>query len=296
MERTGIVGIGRMGGWMAQNLLKKGYPLICYDVRRDAVEEMVKKGAKGAVSLKDVAVNSDIVFAMVVNASQLRNITIEKDGLFQYMKSGSVLVITSTVSPKDVRDISEKAAEKGIDLIDAPVSGAQAKAKDGTMTLMAACRDIVWERCREVLETVGSGVVHVSDDPGIGQVFKAVNQMLVMVNKAMTAEVVLLAERAGADLGRLVEVIKNSRGNSVIFENTVQKYIDRDFSPAAALSISRKDLSIAFGIAEECRTPIPVTKTVLDLYSEADERGWGQEDQSAIMRLYEDMCDERKEA
>jgi 3-hydroxyisobutyrate dehydrogenase-like beta-hydroxyacid dehydrogenase len=227
---------------------------------------------------------------MLRDYAQLEYVTLCKDGLFDWMKPGSVLIVTSTLAPADIRKIYEEAKKRGIEMVDAPVSGGRARAEDGTMCLMAACTNEVWERCQEVMATVGSDVIHVDERPGNGQVFKAANQILVMANNSLTAEVILMAEKAGVNTQTLADVIMHSRGNSVIFEKNIDKYIHRNFTINGTAVVGKKDMNVIFDLAKELHTPIPVTKVIKKMYEEINEKGWGEEDLSIVMKLYEDMA------
>jgi 3-hydroxyisobutyrate dehydrogenase-like beta-hydroxyacid dehydrogenase len=251
---------------------------------------MVQKGAKKAENLRELAENSEIIFSMVRTGEQLEQVTLGESGLFNWMKPGSVLITTSTIPPSTIRRIYEEGKKKGIEMVDAPVSGGRVRAEDGTMCLMASCTNAVWEQCREAMATVGSDVIHVDERPGNGQVYKAANQIFVYAHYALTAEVILMAEKAGIDTEMLASVIRRSRGNSVIFDKNVEKYIHRNFTMNSTSHVGKKDLHLVVDFAKELNTPIPITRIVCEMYDGIVEKGWGDEDLTIIMRLYEDMA------
>lgn len=294
MERIGIIGIGGMGQYMAKNLVKKyGENLIVYDIRPEPVADLVKLGAKGATSIKEVGENSDIVFSMLLNAQQTESVVFGDDGLFNHMQPGGVVIICSTIAPKDIQRFYEESLKKGIEIIDAPVSGGRIRAENGTLCLMCACTDEAWNKSYDAIMTVGSEAIHCDINPGNGQVYKAANQMFVYANYAVTAEVILMAEKVGLDTRKLAGVIKASRGNSVIFENNVEKYITHNYTMNGRMDISKKDYGIIEDIAEQYGVPMPVSMAVGKVFYEAVARGLGGEDNSAIAMLYEQMADEK---
>ena len=286
-KKIGIIGLGNMGKNMAKNLLNGGYDLTVYDVRQEPIDEMVALGAKEAKNLPELGKVCDVIFCMVLNFAQVQAVTVSENGVISGMRSGSVLIITSTIAPAEVKSVAEYSMKTGVRVIDAPVSGGVKGSSAGTMTMMVACDDETWQECEGVLKCVGSNATKVGNQVGIGQVIKAANQLLVSVHIAAMAEAMVMATAAGADPVITAEIIKKSVGNSYMFEEKIPQILGRDFVNRGALDIQIKDLNICLKTGNEFNVPLPTAAASREMYILANGLGYGREDLCAIIKPLE---------
>jgi 2-hydroxy-3-oxopropionate reductase len=290
MKKVGFIGLGNMGKNMASNLLKKGFDVKVYDLRQEAINEMVKKGAAAAVSLKDVGADRDIVFVMVLNFKQVQSATLGDEGVINGMKPGSTLIITSTIAPSETLSIAEYAASRGVNMLDSPVSGGMNGASAGTLVMMVSGEDAVYEECKDALFAVGSNTVKVGDKIGMGQTVKAVNQLLVSVHTAAVGEAMVLSQKAGVDPELLIDIISKSVGASYVFSLKAPQILDRDFSNKGALDIQIKDLDICLKMGREMDVPLFLSAVSRELFLMAEGMGYGREDYCAVTKVYENAA------
>lgn len=290
MKKIGFIGLGNMGKLMSVCLLRKGYETTVYDIVPAAVEELKAKGAKGAATPAEVGVDADMVFIMVRHFKQAEQVCYGEKGVLQAMRPGSILVINSTVAPSDVRSLGEYASKYGVDVIDAPVSGSMEKAADGSLVLMTACTDEVFERAKDVLYTVGSNMVRVGTQLGMGQTVKAANQLLASVHTVACAEAMVLAQKAGINPEVLHEILSKSVGRSFVFETKAVQLMDRDFATRGALDLNVKDLGICLEMGKELGVPLYVSAIAREVFATAQAKGYGKEDFCAVAKIYEEVA------
>ncbi|MFQ6116497.1 MAG: NAD(P)-dependent oxidoreductase, partial [bacterium] len=197
MRKVGFVGLGDMGMGMAKNLLKNGFELTGYDLREERLQELVQLGGKRATSCQQVAENSDAVFVMVLNGQQVKEVVLGQTGLLEGLKPGATIIVTATIHPSEVKELEKPVHEKGINLIDTPVSGGKSGAENGTLTLMTAAKKEVFEDCKSVLEAVGQNIYHVGEEIGMGQTVKASLQALIGASFTAIFESLVLGAKAG---------------------------------------------------------------------------------------------------
>ena len=289
-KKVGVIGLGSMGKSIAKNLLKAGFELTVYDIRPEPIDELRTLGAYGAESLKEVGERSDIVFVMVLNFPQAESCTTSKDGVLTSMKPGSTLIVTSTIAPSEIKQIAKAAAAKGINTLDAPVSGGAGGAAEGTLVIMVSGSDEVYEECKEALFAVGSNTMKVGNEIGIGQVVKAANQLLVTVHLVAIGEAMVLGTKAGADPEILYEVIKKSAGNCWMFEQKVPSILEGDFHTRGALDIQIKDIDICLKTGRELNVPLYTSAASREVFIMANSMGYGREDASAIIKVFEKIA------
>ena len=287
MKKVGFVGVGNMGMLMAENLMKKGFEVIAYDLRKEAVEAIAAKGAEPANSINEVGAKSDIVFSMVLNFKQISSVAFGEEGLIQNMKPGSCLIITSTIAPSQVRMVEEYAKPYQVEIVDSPVSGGMAGAQAGTLSMMVACKDSTFKKCEDVLRAVGSNTEKVSEDVGIGQTVKAAVQLLVSIHTTAAGEALVMLQKAGVDIRQACEIIKKSAGNSFMFEQKYPMLLERDFDRRGALDIQIKDLDICLQLGRELGAPLYLSALTRELYLAAESMGHGKEDLCAVAKVYE---------
>ncbi len=289
MKQIGIIGLGAMGFHMAKNILKAGYRLSVYDIRPEAVDRLARLGAQKADCPREVGASADIVFLMVQNYKQCEDCLLGTTGLLTGL-TGGTLIVTSTIAPDEVKKVAAYCGDKGVEVLDSPVSGGTKGAADGSLTLMIGGKDEVYEECLPVLKCLGSNLVKVGYEVGQGQAMKAVNQLLFGVHMVAMAEAMVLGAKCGLDPVVLYRVIKNSAGNSRVFENRAPSVINRDFSVRSTLGIQFKDTDIAVRTADSVKAPVFLATVVRELYKIADAKGVTIEDSSAIIKLYEDLA------
>jgi len=290
VKKVGFVGVGNMGKLMAENLLKKGFEVIAYDLRREAVEAIAAKGAIPAENIKTVGAMSDIVFSMVLNFQQIKSVAFGEEGLIQNMRPGSCLIITSTISPAQVREVEEYAKAYQVEVVDSPVSGGMAGAQAGTLSMMVACQNSTFEKCEDVLRAVGSNTEKVSENVGVGQTVKAAIQLLVSIHMAAAGEALVMLEKAGVDTRMACEIIAKSAGNSFMFEQKKNMLLARDFERRGALDIQIKDLDICLQLGRELGTPLYLSALTRELFLTAESMGYGKEDLCAVAKVYENAA------
>lgn len=290
MKRIGVVGLGNMGQFMVKNLLKKGYEVTVFDVRKEAIDAAAANGAKPASSLKDLGSKSDVVFVMVLNAAQVRSVTMGPDGLIEGMKKGGTVIVTSTIAQAETAAVAQYGAERGINFIDSPVSGGVIGAEKGTLVMMAACPDAVFEDCKDVLLTVGSNTYHVGKEAGMGQTVKAAVQLLVSIHVAATGEAMVMSQKAGVDPEMLTEIVSKSVGTSYQFELKAPAIMQRDFTTKGALDIQIKDLDICLKMGRDLGVPLYLSSICRELYITAESMGYGREDLCAVAKVYENVA------
>ena len=286
MNRIGMIGLGVMGHSIAQNIMKHGYSMILYDLRPEVMEDLVAQGAEAAGSLEELGEKADTVL-MIVNAyAHCRNAL---EGLLKTMRGG-VIINMSTIAMDDAKTLERMAAEKGCRMMDCPVSGGTAGAREGTLTVMAAGADDLFETYRPVFQAFGKNVVHVGAQVGQGQAMKAVNQLLVGIHMCATAEAFTMARECGLDLQMVYDTIRTSAGTSRIFENRGQFLIDRDFSIRSTLQIQLKDTDIACKTANAAGSPVFLGTVARELFQLAVGKYPPNDDSIEVVRLYEELC------
>ena len=285
MERLGFIGLGIMGKGMSANLIAAGNDLTVWN-RTPAKTEGLK--ATVAETPGAVGAQADIVFVCVSDTPDVEEVVFGRDGAIHHM-SGGVLVDHSTISPVATRDMAERARERGISWIDAPVSGGSEGAERGTLAVMAGGPKEALERVRPYMEAFSKSVVHVGDSPGSGQMVKAVNQILVVVNQLAASEALMLAEAAGLDLNTTLAAVEGGAAGSWMLSNRGPQMIARDWRPGFTIDLQQKDLRLVLEAADELGMSLPATSLVFQLYRSLQKRGLGAEGNHALVKAYENL-------
>lgn len=282
--RVGVVGIGKMGGPIADRLITAGHEVaICNRSENAAMQSLRAKGATVRASPSDLAAASEFVLTALPTEDAVRQVYTEMGAV---ANAGQIYIDHSTVSPALNRDCAATLAERNASFLDAPVSGGPAGAEAGTLTVMAGGDDATFNRALSVLEAYGSKI-RLCGPVGAGQAIKLVNQYLVAVHTMAASEAAAFAVRLGADLGTVADVIGTSFGSSAMLLRNLPRYIARDFSPATPVSLIAKDLSIIHAEAMEADVPLFVGGLVEQCYLEAKARGWAGEDMSALVKFWD---------
>jgi putative dehydrogenase len=283
---TGVIGIGAMGMGVAMTLVRAGFSLRVRDIRVEAEDEARAAGAIVCASPADLARHCAVVITLVVDDAQTDTVLFGDRGAAQTLAPGSVVMMSSTVAPFYAERLAARLAERGILMLDAPVSGGPARAHAGTMSMMLAGDDQAFENCRAVLEAISNKRFRVSARPGDGARAKIVNNMLAGVNLAAACEAMALAIRLGLDPHVFAEIVSASSGASWMFSDRMPRVLSGDYTPKAALAILTKDLSILLDAAREAGFPADIARVAYQAYVDAVARGHGAEDDAALIKWY----------
>lgn len=292
-QTVGFVGLGNMGKGMASNVMKAGFPLVAYDVRQEAVAEMVEQGAKGAKSPGEVGAEAQTVVVMVLNYPQLQEVILGPEGLVTTLKPGSAVIVCSTISPFQAKSLAAALAEKGIHYVDAPVSGGKFRAADGTLTIMAGAEPAVFAAQKPVLEAMSANLYH-TGPVGTGQVAKMCNQIMCGTALVATAECMTLAAALGMDRKLLYEIITHGTGDGWMFRNRADRMIAGDFETKGRLDIFVKDLGIVLETADQVHLPLLVSAAARQWVLMGVAAGYAAEDDSAVVKVMEQFAGLRK--
>jgi 3-hydroxyisobutyrate dehydrogenase-like beta-hydroxyacid dehydrogenase len=290
MKNIGIIGLGDMGMGMAANILKNDFTLCGFDLRNDRLKELERLGGKPATNYQEIAENSDIVFIMVLNGEQAKEIILSTTGLIKYLKPGSTIIITATINPSEVKELEMPLLDIGINLIDSPVSGGKSGADSGTLTLMAAAKKEVFEDCKNVLEAVGQNIFHVGEEIGIGQTVKAALQAFIGASFTAIFESLVLGVKAGVKAETLYEVFSASGVSSPLFKNSAKLIMERKFKGTGShIGTMYKDLGISMNMAKENGVAMFTASAAFELFR-AGKSLFPDEDNWSIVKLLEQIA------
>ena len=287
-ERLGFIGLGIMGAPMARQLLASGFALTVHSRSPEPVDELVSGGAERAGSPADVARTSDVVITMLPDTLDVEQVVLGDDGVASGITAGALVIDMSTIDPGPTRLIAEQLASRGVEMLDAPVSGGERGAIDGTLSIMVGGSEQAFARAAPILESMGKNIVHVGPS-GAGQIAKACNQLVVAATIEAVAEALVLAERSGVDAAKVREALLGGFAGSKILEVHGQRMLDRAFEPGFRARLHRKDARIVLNAAEASGTPIPSFRAVaVQLDRLVDGAGRGELDHSALFTLLEE--------
>ena len=285
----GFIGLGIMGKPMARNLIKAGYSLVVHNRSRAAVDELSKDGAQTAASSQEVAVRSEILITMLPDSSDVELVYVGENGVFAGAKPGMLLIDMSSISPVVARKIAGEAEKRGLDMIDAPVSGGEAGAISATLSIMIGGKASAVERAMPIFQALGKNIVHVGD-AGAGQVTKAANQMVVGTTIAIVGEALVLAAKAGVDPAKVRQALLGGFAQSKILEAHGQKMLERNFKPGFRIRLHEKDMKIALATGSEYGVPLMVTSEVAQIMTAMKSMGNGDLDHSGLVKFVEELA------
>lgn len=289
--KIGFVGLGIMGKPMAKNLLKAGYDLTVYDLNKDAVAEVVGCGASEGKSIREVAEIADLLITMVPNSPQVKQVLLEEGGAIETLRQGSVVIDCSSINPIASREVAAELGKKGIEMLDAPVSGGEPKAIDATLAFMVGGKQEIFDQYKPVLEKMGSSVV-LCGDIGAGNVTKLCNQIIVAVNIAGLAEALTLGQQAGVAPEKIFEAIKGGLAGSTVMNAKAPMMMDQNFKPGFRINLHIKDLNNVVDAAGTVNSPIPLTQSVLEMMKILRRDGDASCDHSALLKYYQKLTGE----
>lgn len=282
----GFIGLGVMGKPMAENLLKAGYALKVFDLVPQAVSYMKERGATVSESTCQAAENTDVVITMLPDGPQVKTVVLGENGIAEVMRKGSLLLDMSSISPVDSVEIAEALKEKGIRMLDAPVSGAYAKAVDGTLSIMVGGLDEDFEEMKPILDVMGGSITHIGP-AGSGSACKLTNQIIIASGIAAIGEAFMLAKKQGCDLERVFNAVKSGFAGSTLMNSTVPRMLQGNYEPGFRIDLHLKDIRNAVKAGEACGAPIPFAKHMLEVLTQLHDEGDGSLDNSGIVRYYE---------
>lgn len=284
-ETVGFIGLGQMGAPMATNILKKGFPMVVYDIDRGKLNPFAALGAEGGADPADVAHRARTVVSMVDTTAQAEEVILGARGLIEAATAGDVIISMSTIDPMALRTIEPKLSAKGIGILDAPVTGMVTGAKAGTLKAYVGGDPAALERARPVLEAMTSEITHFGSI-GQGIVMKLVNNMLMQVNRIVIAEALALGAKAGLDPEQMVKTIGATTGNSVAFQYCAPRILARDFE-GIRMDITYKDVELQTSLAKSLGMPLFMANAALQVYQMGKAMGLADKDGAAIVQLYE---------
>jgi 2-hydroxy-3-oxopropionate reductase len=274
---------------MAMNLIKADYSLTVYDIRQEAVKEVVAAGAKEGKSSKDVAAQSEVVITMLPNSPDVKKAVLGKNGVLEGAKVGMILIDMSSIAPMVSKEVAVEARKKGVEMLDAPVSGGEPKAKDGTLSIMVGGKKEVFEQVEEILKVMGASAVLVGDI-GSGNVTKLANQIIVALNIAAMSEAMVLATKAGVDPEKVFQAIRGGLAGSNVLNAKVPLVLDGNFKPGFRIELHIKDLANALDTAHEIGVPVPLTSGVMEIMQALKVDGKAGNDHGGIIQFYEKLA------
>lgn len=287
--KIGFIGLGVMGRPMARNLMDAGYAVTVYARREEVLREMKEKGAVVVDSPKAVAAASEVIITMLPDSPQVREVVLGAQGVLKGAAPGSILMDMSSIAPQTIQDVERHAAKQGVAVLDAPVSGGEAKAISGDLSIMVGGSVEAFEKARPILEVLGASVVRIGE-VGSGNAAKLVNQVMVGVHIAAMAEAMTLAKKAGLDPQVVFQAIRGGSAGSAVLESKLPKVLARNFKPGFRLELHRKDLRNALGAGADVETPMPMTRTVLEIMDKLLEQGEGEMDHTALVHYFEKLA------
>ena len=292
--KVGFIGLGIMGRPRAKNLLKAGHELVVFDFNQEAVADLVSCGAASAGSGKDLASRCGVIITMVPNSPHVRAALLGEGGVAEGAKEGTVVIDMSSIDPTESKAIGGELAKKGIDLLDAPVSGGEPKAIDGTLSVMVGGKRELFDRYYDLLMVMAGSVVYVGE-LGSGNVAKLANQIVVAVNIAAVSEALTFAKKAGTDPELVYQAIRGGLAGSTVMDAKAPMMLSRNFNPGFRIELHIKDLNNALNAAHAISSPVPLTGQLMEIMQGLKADGLDKEDHASIVKYYEKIANTRVE-
>jgi len=288
MEKIGFIGVGIMGKPMLKNLIDAGYNVVAYDIIEEALNETVEDGADIGTSPKNIAENSDIILTMLPNSPQVKEVVLGKNGVIEGVKKGQILIDMSSIAPLVSQEIAKELEKKGVEVLDAPVSGGEEKAKSGTLAFMVGGKKEVFEKCKDILDVMGGSVTLVGEI-GAGQTTKLANQVIVALNIAAVAEAMVLGKKAGVDPEKIFNAIRGGLAGSRCMEDKAPRMLKANYAPGFKMKLHLKDLTNVFETSRSLHTAMPLTAQVMEMMQVLIADGNEEIDHGGLALFYEKM-------
>ena len=290
---VGFIGLGIMGRPMCKNILKAGYSVIAYDpFAKEALDDVVSCGAKRASSNADVAANSDVVVVMVPNSPHVRAAVLGEGGVVEGAHEGLDIIDMSSIAPMESKAIAEECLKHGIHMMDAPVSGGEPKAIDGTLSIMCGGPKAMFDKYHDFLLVMGSSAVHCGEVNGAGNTVKLCNQIVVAVNIAAVSEAFMLGQKAGVDPSAIYQAIRGGLAGSTVMDAKGTMMLANNYKPGFRIDLHIKDLNNVLDTAKMVDAPTPLSAQIMEMFKLLHHDGEGSSDHSALMKYYEKLAGE----
>jgi len=287
--KIGFIGLGIMGKPMAKNLIKAGYELVVCDLVQSAVDELLAAGAEAGANGREVASRCNVIITMLPNSPHVKTVVLGENGVIEGAKPGSVVIDMSSIAPLASREIYTALEGKGIDMLDAPVSGGEPKAIDGTLSVMVGGKKEVFDKHYDIMKAMAASVVYVGEI-GAGNTAKLCNQIIVALNIAAVSEAFILAKKAGVDPELVYRAIRGGLAGSTVMDAKVPMMLDRNFKPGFKIDLHIKDLSNVLETSHSVGVPLPLTSQVMEIMQAIKLDGCGVEDHASIVKYYEKIA------
>jgi len=288
--KVGFIGLGIMGKPMSKNLLKAGHEIVFCKRRPEVTQEMTALGAVGAENAAQVAAQCQVIITMLPNSPQVREVCLGKDGIIETAKEGTIVIDMSSIDPVETRTIGAELAKRGIEMMDAPVSGGEPKAIDGTISVMVGGTKENFDKYYELLMAMAGSVVYVGA-LGSGNVAKLANQVIVAVNIAAVSEALTLAVKNGANPDLVYQAIRGGLAGSTVLDAKAPMMMAHNFQPGFRIELHIKDLNNALNAAHAVSAALPLTAQVMEVMQALKADGCARDDHSAIVKYYEKISD-----
>ena len=288
-KKIGFIGLGVMGKPMAKNLLKAGFSLTVFDIKAEPVAELVALGAEKESSPAKVAGKCDIIITMLPNSPHVIQVLTGKDGVLEGIRPGSIIIDMSSISPVVAKKMYAAAAGKNVEMLDAPVSGGEPKAIDGTMSIMVGGKEQVFESVKDILLSMGGSAVLIGDI-GSGNTAKLANQIMVALHLSAVSEAMVFAEKAGVDPEKVYQAIRGGLAASTVLDAKMPMILDRNFKPGGPIWMHTKDLLNVRDTALEIDAPIPLTTQILEAMKAMKADGHQNDDHCGIIQYWEKLA------
>ena len=290
MRNIGFIGLGIMGKPMAKNLLKAGYPLTVYDIVPEKVEEVVEAGADAGSSGKEVAEKSEVVITMLPNSPDVEEAVLGTNGVLEGAKPGTILIDMSSIAPLASKEVAERAKEQGVIMLDAPVSGGEPKAIDGTLAIMVGGPQETFDEVEGILGVMGASVTRVGEI-GSGNMTKLANQIIVALNIAAMSEAMVLATKSGVAPENVYQAIRGGLAGSTVLDTKMPLVLQGNFKPGFRIELHIKDLANALDTADKVGVPVPLSSAVMEVMQALKVDGKGKDDHGGIIQFYEKLAE-----
>lgn len=284
----GFIGLGIMGKPMALNLLKAGYQVTVNDINTESVEALVQAGAQAGTPA-DMGTQCDVIITMLPASQHVKQVVLGDNGILKTATQGTVIIDMSSISPVASVEIAQEAAKYGVDMLDAPVSGGEPKAIDGTLAIMAGGKESVFASVKPVLDVVGSDIILVGDN-GSGVTAKLANQIIVNLNIAAMSEALVLAAKAGIDVEKMYQAIRGGLAGSAVLDAKVPLILERNFVAGGRIDINLKDMTNVMETAHEIGVPLPLSSQLLEIFHALKVDGKAGDDHGGIVQYYEKLA------
>ena len=288
-ERIGFIGLGIMGRGMARNLLEAGFDVRVWNRTAARMEQLISAGAGTGSDPADVAAQCDIIITCVSDTPDVQEVILGQNGVIHGAQTGSLVVDMSTISPQATREIAGRLAEKGVHMLDAPISGGSEGAAKGTLSIMVGGQAGQVERAMPAFEAMGKAITHVGGH-GAGQTVKLVNQILVVINMLAVSEALLFAQAGDLDLHKTLDAVTQGAAGSWMLSNRGPQVLDRDWRPGFTIDLQQKDLRLVLEAADQMGVPAVATGIVFNLYRTLQAQGLGSEGNHALVKALENLA------